>query len=144
MAVTAPATRKPFDPALLSPPAAYPIPGPPDLDQETLSKLEKIKQHFSRQGFDLPDNESSSEITKSGLSEREMMFMVSRLDAASTRILCRAHGLHGPQPFRPPSSPTVSRDFHAVSRCHAARTQLIPDCSFLIGRSAMSVEQCRS
>jgi len=115
MAVTAPATRKPFGPSLLSPPAAYPTPGPPDLDQESLSKLDQIKQHFSRQGFELPDNnESSNEGTKSGLSEREMMFLVSRVHAAT--VPRRAHGLHDPRPLRPPSSPPVSRDFHAVSR----------------------------
>jgi len=81
MTIPPTAPRKPFDPSLLTPPYAYPAPPPPELGQETLSKLEKITRYFSADEFELPIKESTSDGAKRGLSEREMMFLVRGFSA---------------------------------------------------------------
>lgn len=108
MTVPVSTPRKAFDPALLVPPAAYPMPEAPNVRPDTLAKIQKITQHFSRPGFELPRSETSKDGVKAELSEREMMFLVRVLLCCSPH-LCALSTL-GVQ-----SSHSVSGDVHAVS-----------------------------
>ena len=76
MAFPASDTVKTFDLALLSPPAAYPIADPPELDQDTLNKLDKVVRHFTDDSYELPASELLGDESGKGLSERELMFLV--------------------------------------------------------------------
>lgn len=71
---------------LLSPLPSSTTPRIPDLAEETKRNVEKIRLHFSKDGFELPTHEGSVE--QAALSDSEMMFLVSDLiSGRSYRLL---------------------------------------------------------
>ena len=88
-------SSKAFDTSLLRPPPSYTVPPTPELNAAQQIKLKEIELHFSKDGFELPVMEGTTgDPEKRGLSEREMMFLVS---LQQTMLLGSAHRSYSPE-----------------------------------------------
>lgn len=61
---------------------------PPALSEDDKAALERIKAHFSTEGFSLPVTEGSEE--KKALTDREMMYLVSHSEPPAMDLMSQA------------------------------------------------------